>query len=455
MIQRSLTLRLALPYALATVLLLLATGGYLLYVIDRHFIEQDAAELHGKLTLASRLVAKAHGEGRRDELPLQLDDALVGHHHLSLRLTQAGTAPYAWGHGGFPATLDAAANAEAAKLQSWQDGDRHYRGVALRLPATDGGGTLAVAVDIAHHRAYFAEVRLALGIALALAALLALAVGWLVARVGLAPLRQTAQLAREISAERLDRRIPAEHVPPELEDLATSFNAMLDRLQDAILRLSAFAADLAHEMRTPVSNLMMQTQVTLAQARDADTYREVLVSNLEEYERLARTIGDMLFIAKADNGLIVPSRETVDLVPELGELFEFFEPLADERGVRLVMRGSARAHGDRAMLRRALSNLVSNAIRYTTPGGEVTVTLVQAGDAASMTIANPCAPIADADLARLFERFHRGDAARRDGGDGTGLGLAIVRAIVQAHGGTITAQRTVDGISFEVLLPRS
>ena len=119
------------------------------------------------------------------------------------------------------------------------------------------------------------------------------------------------------------------------------------------------------------------------------------------------------------------------------------------------MRGSARAHGDRAMLRRALSNLESNAIRYTTRGGEVTVTLVQAGDAASMTIANPCAPIADADLARLFERFHRGDAARRDGGDGTGLGLAIVRAIVQAHGGTITAQRTVDGISFEVLLPRS
>jgi two-component system heavy metal sensor histidine kinase CusS len=449
---RSLTLRLALLYAASTLLVLLAVGWYMLRVIDRHFIEQDITEMQGKLELAANIVAKAR-QGGAEALSRQLDDALVGHHHLALAIDVDGERIYAYGHAALPAALaqQAASRLPAGAPVEWMADGEHYRGLALRLDVPRA--VVMVAVDTAHHREFIDNFRLALGVVLIAAVALALLLGLAAARLGLAPLRQTAQLAREISAERLDRRIPAERVPPELDELATSFNAMLDRLRDAIERLSAFAADLAHEMRTPVSNLMMQTQVMLAQARSAEDYREVLASNLEEYERLARTIGDMLFLAKADNGLIVPTREAVDLAAEVAELFEFYEALAEDRGVRLAASGTATASGDRLMLRRALANLISNAIRYAPRGGDVRVELALAGGRARIDIENPCAPLPADKLERLFDRFYRADPARRDTGEGAGLGLAITRSIVRAHGGEITVSPTETGLRFGIELP--
>ncbi|MBN8474667.1 heavy metal sensor histidine kinase, partial [Sulfuritalea sp.] len=281
---------------------------------------------------------------------------------------------------------------------------------------------------------------------------------WAVARAGLAPLRQMASHAGSITADRLAERLETRAAPPELRELAIAFNAMLDRLGDSFQRLSDFSADLAHEMRTPVSNLMTQTQVTLSQTRGAEEYREVLASNLEEYERLARMIADMLFLAKADQGLIVPNREAVDLAAEIRDLFEFYEALAEERGVRLAREGDATVSGDRLMLRRALSNLLSNALRHTARGGTVKVAVLPAPTFGQLRVAveNPGAPIPAEHLARLFDRFFRADAARRQGaagGEGAGLGLAISRSIARAHGGELTATALKDGNRFELTLP--
>lgn len=458
----SLTLRLALLYAASTLVVVVAVAAYMIHVLDAHFAEQDTEELRGKLELSGRLLAKAQADGALDALPRRFDDALVGHHHLSLAVFRDGERWYASGEAAIPPALLAAAAADArsARLLEWQTDAIHYRGLALAA-AVPPGTVIAVAVDTSHHREFLAAFRLALAGVVAVAGLAAALLGWAVARAGLAPVRQMAGHAGSITAERLSERLAADAAPAELRELATSFNAMLDRLHDSFRRLSDFAADLAHEMRTPVSNLMTQTQVTLAQARSAEEYREVLASNLEEYERLARMIADMLFLAKADRGLVVPRREPVDLAAEIRGLFEFYEALAEERGVRMASEGGANVAGDRLMLRRALSNLLSNAIRHTERGGTIAVSIAVSPAPTFpdvvVAVENPGEPIPPEQLARLFDRFYRAEPARRaseaGGGEGAGLGLAIARSIALTHGGTLSAAATARGNRFELRLP--
>jgi len=229
---------------------------------------------------------------------------------------------------------------------------------------------------------------------------------------------------------------------------------MLARLEDSFRRLSDFSSDLAHELRTPVSNLMTQTQVALARARTADEYREILYSNLEEYERLSQMTSDMLFLAKADNGLIATRTEIVDLASEVERLFAFYEALAEERDVRLVLAGEGRARADRDMLRRAISNLLSNAIRHTPQHGEIRVTIGEgrAGQT-ELSVENPGPPIAPEHLPRLFDRFYRVDASRRKESEGAGLGLAIAKSIIEAHGGSISASSAEGTARFAFTVP--
>ena len=163
--------------------------------------------------------------------------------------------------------------------------------------------------------------------------------------------------------------------------MALAFNDMLSRLEGSFRRLVEFSSDLAHELRTPINNLMTQTQVVLSRPRSADNYRETLYSNLEEYERLARTISDMLFLAKADHGMLVPRWESVDLAVQVRQLFEFYEALADSQGIGLTLSGEGLALGDPLMLRRALGNLLSNAIRHTPRGGTIEMRIDRPGTA--------------------------------------------------------------------------
>ena len=231
---------------------------------------------------------------------------------------------------------------------------------------------------------------------------------------------------------------------------------MLARLEDSFRRLSDFSSDLAHELRTPISNLMTQTQVALARARTADEYREILYSNLEEYERLSQMTSDMLFLAKADNGLIATRTEPVDLASEVESLFAFYEALAEERDVRLVLAGEGRARVDRDMLRRAISNLLSNAIRHTPHGGEIRVHISESGSGQTeLSVENPGSPIAPEHLLRLFDRFYRVDASRRKEGEGAGLGLAITKSIVEAHVGSISASSKGGIFRFAFSVPAS
>ena len=199
---------------------------------------------------------------------------------------------------------------------------------------------------------------------------------------------------------------------------------------------------------------MTQTHVALSRPRSSDDYREVLYSNSEEYERLARMISDMLFLAKSDNGLMVPRTETVDLAIEVRELFEFYDALAEDQGVTLELAGDGTVDAERLMIRRAISNLLSNAINHTSRGGCVSVRIEQAeGRGVRLSVENPGDGIAEEHLSRLFDRFYRVDPSRQRSTDGAGLGLAITKSIVAAHKGTVHAF-SKDGLTrFEIVFP--
>ncbi|ENO83510.1 heavy metal sensor histidine kinase, partial [Thauera linaloolentis] len=287
--------------------------------------------------------------------------------------------------------------------------------------------------------------------------------GWLAAHRGLAPLRRMTAAARKLSADGLSLRLDEAGAPAEVREFADAFNGMLARLEASFTRLSDFSADIAHELRTPVSNLMTQTEVALSRARSSDEYREVLASNLEEFERIARMVGDMLFLAQAENGRLPRPVETVQLDDEAHALVEFYEALAEDRRVGIVLEGRARTTGDRLMLRRALSNLLSNALRHTPAGGTISIAIHdvdedrdgQAHGKVELSVSNPGEPIAPDQLQRIFDRFHRAGGTRASQGEGAGLGLAITRSIVLAHGGDIRAA-SADGMTrFVITLPRA
>ena len=216
---------------------------------------------------------------------------------------------------------------------------------------------------------------------------------------------------------------------------------MWSRFDDSHARLAQFSADLAHELRTPIQALMGQTEVALSRERGAEEYRRILESNLEEYQRIARTINGLLFLARAENPLdqIEPSRR--DARAELEVISEFHEALAEDHGVAVICMGEADVYANPILFRRAVSNLLSDALRYTPQGGRIVLSAEQTEDhGALIRVSDTGCGITDKDLSRLCERRYCPDQGTARCADGTGLGLAIARSIAELHGGSIAVE---------------
>ncbi|HRP97875.1 MAG TPA: heavy metal sensor histidine kinase [Rhodocyclaceae bacterium] len=453
----SLTARFAILFALFAASLLLVVGLVLERAAEVHFDELDQHELAAKLVVVGNMLARTTSDEAFAALPQRLEDALLGHEMVAaLVLDEAGREIFAARAERFePVRHDSVALAEG--VRNWEHADRPHIGseASFRIPLPEPiTARVLIGLDISHHAHFLTQVRNRLWVGISVVALLAAGLGWVAARNGLAPVRRVTATASRLSAERLGERLSERDAPAEMLELVEAFNGMLDRLEEAFRRLNDFSADIAHELRTPVSNLMTETQVALSRARSADEYRETLHSNLEEFDRLARMIGDMLFLAKADNGLLPRPAETVELEAEAHALADFYEALADEKNVRLAVSGAAAVIGDRLMLRRALSNLVSNAIRHTPAGGTIDIRIDTADADVRLSVSNPGEAIAPEQLPRLFERFHRVEASRTRHGEGSGLGLAITRSIVEAHGGHVEVASASGRTTFTVHLPR-
>jgi len=279
--------------------------------------------------------------------------------------------------------------------------------------------------------------------------------GAMIARIALRPVDEMASTARRITAEDLSRRVEGRGSGDELDRLADTLNGMLARLEDAFGQTRRFAADAAHELRTPLTALRGGIEVALRMERTPEEYRRVLASSLEEVQRLIRLAEDLLLLSRSLAG---PdgARGPVDLEPLVLEVFELGARVGQAAGVAVRVDATAplTARGDGGALRRALLNLVENAVKYTPRGGKVEIALAGAAGVAEITVADTGIGIEPAEIERIFEPFHRLEAARAHDTGGAGLGLAIARSIVIAHGGTITVESTPGaGSRFTVRLP--
>ncbi|WP_369990560.1 heavy metal sensor histidine kinase [Pseudomonas xanthosomatis] len=429
----SLGARLALLFAACTASVSLGAGLLFSRASAQHFVELDQQLLSGRLSLMRSLLDGAtSAQQLQTRLPAVLNELS---HQSDLALRVRGGDGTLW----FDSRTGLPDDPRRPGLATVHASDIDYRSLTTALADTPPGAPqLTLFLDITHHQHFLQGMQRLIWLTVGLSALATALLGAWAARRGLKPLRQMGKVAASVNARSLTTRLPVEQMPEELAELAGTVNAMLQRLDDAFQRLSAFSADIAHELRTPLSNLLTHTQVTLTRPRSLEEYREALHGNLEELQWMAQLVNDMLYLAKADHGLLMPSRQPLALEAEVDALLEYYAPLAEEAGVQLRREGAAGFEGDRHMLRRALSNLLDNALRFTPAGGEIRVTL---GEGPSISVANTGPAIAPAQLERLFDRFYRADPARQEGSsEHAGLGLAITRSIVQAHGGRIRAQ---------------
>lgn len=330
---------------------------------------------------------------------------------------------------------------------------RHLCVLFARIPVPAGSlagpgirSVLAVfAIDQTKTRQILRNELQVFGITLLVGAVASTLLGVLIARRIVAAPRRLAEAAGQISARPPKERLSIEATPTELIESTQAFNRMLDRLEAAFERLSAFSSDLAHDLRTPINNLLGEAQVALSRPRSADEYRAVLESAVEEYERLSRLIEAMLFLARADDPKAAIDRRWVELTRLLECSRNYFEMLAEENGValRISQQGPEPARqqvwADGALFVRALGNLISNALRYAPRGSVVVVSTqhLEPGGSVLLEVSNDGPAIAPEHQQRVFERSFRVDGSRAGSATNAGLGLAIVKSIMDLHGGRV------------------
>lgn len=282
-----------------------------------------------------------------------------------------------------------------------------------------------------------------------------LVVGWWIASRAIRPIDNISTAAAKISAGDLSQRINVAETESELGRLAGVLNSTFARLETAFAQQQQFTADAAHELRTPVSVVLTQTQTALNRERSPGEYREVLEACQRSAQRMRRLIESLLELARLDAGQESLKRLRFDFSKTIADSVELTRPLADERNVKILTDlVSAEITGDAERLALVITNLLINAIQYNRPDGEVRLKLEEQAGLAVLTVSDTGPGISAEDLPHVFERFYRGDKSRTDSNGNAGLGLAISKAIVEAHGGTISvSSQPGTGTTFTVILP--
>ncbi len=311
------------------------------------------------------------------------------------------------------------------------------------IDAADSGGAapgsvVQVALNVTRDRILMNELRTTAVVLVVVALFAAAIAGSAVVRYSLRPVGRIASEVAGISPKDLERRLPLSDRPRELGPLVGAFNTMLDRLEHAFTNLSEYSENLAHELRTPLNNLKGEAEVALLHDRGAEEYREVLMSSLEEYDRLSTMADGLLFLARAESRKTKPSWSVIRLSEKARAVCELYEGIADEEKATLIVEGNASLNADPVLVGRALSNLIANALGHIHDGGHVRIVIAQMSDGgAAIDVIDDGRGIAAADLPHVFERFYRSSETRSSRVHGSGLGLAIVKSIMDLHGGSV------------------
>lgn len=446
----SIARRLFLLYFGATAVLLLVAAGYLYVGAQRSLARTDRALVAGKLRVMQGLLQENHGqagvleneiehEASANELFRYYMRVLDSRGRVLIETTDMSSLLPVLS---FPEPVRLTM-AEPPIIERKVGEDRTYLLLAAEVEVGTAGQDqriLHIALDVGHNSAVLARYRWRLLAVLGFGLVFAAAVGLMVTRAGLQPLRAIAQATQRITANNLTERLNPDQWPSELRELAVAFDAMRDRLQKSFDRLREFSADIAHALRNPINNLRGEAEVALAQKRSPAEYQQILGSSLEEYERLARMIDGLLFIARTDDPNATIEHSVILARREIEAVREFYEALAGEKEIAVVCEGAAKLTGDPMLFRRAVSNLLANALKHTPPAGRVVIAARNTADgSAEIQVRDTGSGIPAEQLPRIFDRFFQGNKSRDQTSQGAGLGLAIVRSIMRLHKGRAEA----------------
>jgi len=285
----------------------------------------------------------------------------------------------------------------------------------------------------------------------------AAALGGFLARRSLRPVRSVIRTARNIGADDLRTRIPLSGTGDEMDELGTTLNGMLDRIEQEVREIQRFTADASHELRTPLTALRGNAELALLRLRSPEELRQTIEDSLVQYDRLQRIADDLLLLARIDASEVIFKKEAISLNVMAADVGDLFTPMAEEKGLSLHVEKSVSVvvYGDGGRLRQVIGNLLDNAIKYTPAPGQVTVSLGQSNGSAYIQVADTGIGIPAKDLPRVFERFYRADPARSEAAaPGAGLGLSICRSIVEVHGGAIEIESSPGaGTTVSLQLP--
>ncbi|HEY8714604.1 MAG TPA: heavy metal sensor histidine kinase [Candidatus Acidoferrum sp.] len=286
--------------------------------------------------------------------------------------------------------------------------------------------------------------------------LLASLAGWEMSRRALRPMKSLAVAARHIDIKQLQERLPTRGAGDEVDEVAQAFNETLARLENSVGQMKQFTASISHELRTPLTALRGEAEIALLQSRSVDEYKRVLASQLEEFDKLAHMINQLLVLANAEAGEIQWTDQRVDLSALVDSLVDQLEPVSAAKKIDLNTISQPHVHvrGDASWIERVILNLLDNAIKFTPEGGTVSVSVIAAGKEAELCVRDTGIGISPQALPHIFDRFYRAEPSRSKQVEGVGLGLALVRWIVEKHGGQIAVQsEPAKGSRFTVLLP--
>ncbi|OOH76639.1 two-component sensor histidine kinase [Pseudomonas koreensis] len=453
MSSNSIALRLSGMFTLVALLVFLLIGGALYQQVDKGLGLLPEAELDARYSV---LESALNRFGTPEHwLKINAKLKLLGEEDKRIRFWMVSGDP-GYEYGQPDAVIRAFAQGPLG-MHDLQLDDHPYplKVLLTELPAKDQRPPLRFMIGIdtetfheTQHNLLIALIGLAI-----VGVLMASALGYWVARIGLKPLIKLSHEAQRLAPPLRAGRLRLSPLPPELEQFVDSFNSTLERVEVAYSRLESFNADVAHELRSPLTNLIGQTQVALTRGRSAEHYFEVLQSNLEELERLRSIINDMLFLASADQGNKATKLTSTSLADEVATTLEYLDFILEDAQVEVQVSGDALVQIEVAHLRRALINLLSNAVQHTGAGQVIEVRIEVEAHQVSIGVANPGSPIASEHLPRLFERFYRVDASRSNSGNNHGLGLAIVKAIALMHGGDVFVRSDRGMNTFGMYLP--
>ncbi len=437
---RSIAAQLILLFTLASAVLFGCALGGFYWLVIRHAFSEDNAVLGDKLRALQTELREPGGlktvdqelnSGRRRTEPavywvriLDQNSQVVGETSGMKKLVPIAAFP--------------AAQTSSTKPLDYRVGDRLFSLASVQEPVDGTTYTVQLAQDRSEDDQFRRTFGLLLILTLVVGTFAFAAIATTVTREGLRPLREMTHLVGRVGPRHLNERLSRRTWPREIQPLAVAFDDMLARLEEGFVRLSQFSADLAHELRTPVANLLGEAQVALTRERPSNEYREIIESSVAECEHLSELIDNLLFLARADAAEGHIQRTLFDAGGAVAKIMAIYESVIEEKQLKTNLEGAGQVYADPILFERAVNNLIDNAVRYTQPGGSIDIVIDSNAGATRITVTDNGCGIAAEHRTHVFDRFYRADRSRNS--EGVGLGLSLVKSIIDLHGGMVTIE---------------